>query len=59
MKDSLKTELKDKIINYVLLNYNFESIPDDLERDIYDFLLDFIINLPLKTHLRLLFKKFF
>ena len=41
------------------MTYNFESIPDDLERDIYDFLLDFIISLPLKTHLRLLFKKFF
>lgn len=56
---NVEKEIKDKIIDYIIDNYNFESVPDDLERDIYDFLIDFIISLPLKTHLRLLIRKVF
>jgi hypothetical protein len=55
MDDNIKNKIIDFIINNESLN--IEYIDDEIERRIYDIVLDILINTSLKTHFYIMFKK--
>ena len=57
----LDNNIRDRIINLILENpnLNIEIINDDIERRIYEIIIDILIKTPLITHLKLIIKKIY